>query len=249
MGISDASGRFLKDGNTDAAGAYRIEVPAADRYWLGASAWVKRGDYHVHQFRPVSRGLTRKEEKTIRADVVMVPVGNIVLHLHDANGQLIRNGAAGSATGGQGYFSDGRSYATDAADLPNGSIAWAVHDSQSYGRGWEEAVPAFIVPIGQPVALHVLWQVSGFGLVLVHADNAGAGYRVAEQGDYIVVNFLPEAARTSISRLRRDYTAYSGQGYPLSASVAGGFQSAEVHFTTAERLASHLFSAAAAIPE
>jgi endo-1,4-beta-xylanase len=67
-----------------------------------------------------------------------------------------------------------------------------------YGLG----TPRIAVPSGQPVSLEMLWPVSGFGKVLVAADNAGQGYRVPAKAT-LRIELLPEFARSRFFQVKR----------------------------------------------
>jgi GH35 family endo-1,4-beta-xylanase len=66
--------------------------------------------------------------------------------------------------------------------------------SPVYGLQYGLRAPHIAVPIGQPLSLELLWEVPGFGKVLIEANNAGRGY-VVERGVPLTLELVPELAR------------------------------------------------------
>jgi GH35 family endo-1,4-beta-xylanase len=87
---------------------------------------------------------------------------------------------------------------------------------------WSEWCPegdgiyAVRYPSAAPFTLVALWEVPGFGRVMVKADNAGRGYRVGAPG---VVDFRLEAAQTKIRWLARRIEELERQGYTVPSAV------------------------------
>jgi len=77
--------------------------------------------------------------------------------------------------------------------------------------------PRLAVPAAEPVTLELLWPVSGFGKVLLSADNAGRGYRVSA-GAYTRIELMPELARSRIVELEQ-WVAHHNQSHPIPDEV------------------------------
>jgi len=79
-------------------------------------------------------------------------------------------------------------------------------------------LPRLAIPAGEPVTLDLLWPVSGFGKVLLTADNDGKGYRVSA-GAFTRIELMPELARSRVGELER-WIAHRDKGHPLPDEVA-----------------------------
>ncbi|MCL5742857.1 MAG: hypothetical protein M1541_02855, partial [Acidobacteria bacterium] len=233
--IADQTGKQVGDASTNAGGYYEAAVPALKAYSVGVTVWVANGDYQVHRYVPITVVINRGDASAVRSDVALQPGASLILNMYDANGQILRNGGVGALTGGQLWVSDGRAYVTDLEDNSCDGLPFAVQDSYAYGRGWDAAIPAFVIPPGTRARIHVLWEVPGFGRILLDADNGGAGYQVAQQGGFVILNFPYEAAKFAVASLRADSASYSAKGYTIPSSAWSGLQSASGHLTTAEQ--------------
>jgi uncharacterized protein (TIGR03437 family) len=91
-----------------------------------------------------------------------------------------------------------------------------------------------VVPVSSLNRVHLLFEVPGFGQIMLDADNEGAGYSVAAQGHNVVLNFNYEAAKSELASLNRDTNAFRSNGYAISQAVADGIQSSTDHLRTAE---------------
>jgi endo-1,4-beta-xylanase len=60
--------------------------------------------------------------------------------------------------------------------------------------------PQIAVPVGQSVSVELLWNVPGFGKVLIDANNDGRGYRVRAH-ERLRIELLPELARSRASEV------------------------------------------------
>ena len=89
----------------------------------------------------------------------------------------------------------------------------AVCSGQQYGLG----APRIAIPAAEPMSFELLWPVSGFGKVLLSADNAGRGYRVSA-GAYTRIELIPELARSRLAELER-WIANHNQGHPTEAAA------------------------------
>jgi hypothetical protein len=78
-------------------------------------------------------------------------------------------------------------------------------------------VPRLAIPAGEPVSLELLWPVSGFGKVLLTADNGGKGYRVSA-GAFTRIELMPELARSRVGELER-WITHRSPSHPLPDEV------------------------------
>src|SRR5208282_1454594 len=78
--------------------------------------------------------------------------------------------------------------------------------------------PRLAIPAAEPVSFELLWPVSGFGKVLLSADNGGHGYRVSA-GAYTRIELMPELARSRLAELER-WISHHNQGHPVADDVA-----------------------------
>lgn len=198
----------------DPAGFYDLSVPWRSAYIVCASDWGPNGDYWLQYHIFGCQGVSTAGAVEIQVDLALLPAGNLVMEAYDDNGDLIRNAAFASAT-------DGYAFVTDLDGLPHAGLLSGVHDpySQAHNWDWELAVPAFVVPTQTLNSLHVLWTVPAFGRVILDVDNNGQGYEAPSQGDYLVLNFNHEAAKSEVARLEREIALFTGQGYVISATV------------------------------
>ena len=72
--------------------------------------------------------------------------------------------------------------------------------SPVFGMQYGIRQPQIAVPVGQPVSVELLWDVPGFGKVLVDASNDGRGYSV-QAHERIRIELLPELARSRVSEV------------------------------------------------
>lgn len=85
-------------------------------------------------------------------------------------------------------------------------------------------------PREQPFGLAVLWEVPGFGKIIVTADNEGQGYRVSGGG---VLDFRAEAAKSKVARVRGRLLTLQGAGYQFPSELSSGIEQVAVQLGTA----------------
>lgn len=223
--IMDGNFTLLNYITTDSNGYYELLVPKQESYNLWAGDWSKTDSYmfaHIPQSKTVSpQGVLE-----IRNDFNLRPGGNIVIHAYNKSGSLLRRKSFGEAT-------ESYAFVTDLSNLPYYSDFNAVYDEYS-DSNWDLAVPTFVVLPKMPYRVHILWEVEGFGKIMLSADNEGKGYSVDEQGGEIVLNFNYEAAKSEISALQRDYDLFKSQGYSISDSIHDDLNLSREHLTIAE---------------
>ena len=229
--IQDDNYQDLTGSPTDSSGFYDISVPWVGAYTVSASVWADIDGYSQLRFVPASSTVSPGNAAALRLDFALRPGVNLVLDVYDNSGNLIRNGDLRTLT-------RGNVYATDLGDLPQYGTFFAAKDAYclalANGGTWELSVPSLVVPVSSLNRVHLLFEVPGFGQVILDADNEGAGYSVAAQGHNVVLNFNYEAAKSELASLNRDYNAFRSNGYAISQAVADGIQSSTDHLRAAE---------------
>ena len=213
----------------DSTGLYDLSVPWRNSYIVCASDWGPNGDYWLQSHIFVCESVPSAGAAEIQTDLALQPAGNLIVEAYDENGELIRNAAFGSATGGYAFV-------TDLDGLPHNGLLSGVHDpySQEHGWNWELAVPAFVAPPQTQNSLHIQWSVPAFGQVILDVDNNGQGYAGPEQGEFQILNFNHEASRSEVARLEREITLYTNQGYVISTTVEAKLTQAETALMAGE---------------
>ena len=97
-------------------------------------------------------------------------------------------------------------------------------ESPVFGMPYGLGIPRVAVPVGEPVTLELLWNVPGFGKVLVDATNEGRGYR-APRDRVLRIELLPELARTRVFEVN-EWVARHHQGTFASLEAARELDSA-----------------------
>ena len=215
---------------TNGIGFYEFTVSRFTLYHLAVSVWSRSasGEYLSPRYIPKTVDIRSGGASQVATDIVVRPGGNLILNVYDGNGNVVRKGAMESMT-------HKHSYVTNLTDLPYYGISWGVHDSYSCNPNcnWDLALPSFVVPLQTSQRLHVLWEVPGFGQIILDLDNEGTGYVVANQGENIFLNFNYEAAKSELAALQLDYNTFITQGYVISSSVPSAIQIADEYLRTA----------------
>lgn len=206
----DANWTRIQAASSGQDGSYRISVPALDSYIVQArSPDVKQGDLYILPYYALPREIARTAS-SLRADFTVFEVGNIVILSYDSEGRLLR---AGMADLHQRYTTDLTGIVSLAAYRP-------LHDSYSASNNWDSnlAFPAFLIPINQPRVIDLLWEVPGFGKILLKADNDGRGFLVTRAGQAISINLNYELAKTQL-RLVEEYVKTYSSGFMISREL------------------------------
>jgi len=117
-----------------------------------------------------------------------------------------------------GYF-----FATNLEDIPIFSL--------QYGFG----KPKLAVPINKRIAIHLLWEVKGFGKVMLKADNEGKGYLLTQKEKLINLNLLYELAKSRLTWTSNIQSKYLAQGYKVSLDYMERIKRAREFLDKAER--------------
>jgi len=210
--VSDENYVKLKSTRTNKNGDYEFILPRQSQYkiWVGAYSNIIKS---VFSYIPATKTLTPSEAQEFEADFTLNPGANIVLDAYDESGNLIRYKSFTEIT-------DSKIFVTKLSNEACNSSVCVIQDEDS-NWDWNYAIPAIIVTPGIFNRIRVLWEISGFGKVMVSLDNEGKGYNVAEQGGVLTINLNYEAAKSKLAALQRDYALFKGQGYEISSYVEG----------------------------
>ena len=221
--VFDENRVFLKNTQTDENGYYELIVPHYQSY----NFFVEGRDPYRFNYIPVDKKVFVDKPADTQVDFRLRPGANIIIHAYDNDGNLLRNRDFREAT-------IGKAFASDLNDMPHYAVYCRVQDSYSKSD-WDLAVPAVIVLPQTPYKIHILWEVPGFGKVVLSADNEGKGYSVDRQGGLLTLNFNYEAAKSKIAMLQRDYDLLKSQGYNISSSAVEGLNLGNEHLRAAEK--------------
>lgn len=228
--VIGSSGKTLGTSRTDKNGYYELVVPRDSLYRLETRRWGRNDVYQVHQYAPAIKLIKPTDASEARADIVMRPGGNIVLRGFDAKGNLIRTGAFRTIT--NNYI-----LVTDLDDQPNYGRFVPIFDTlPGQSQSLEMSIPAVAVPLHSSTRIYVQWLVPEFGQVFLTLDNEGQGYKISEQGGLVYLNVSYEAAKSELTRLRREYAAIASLGYSIDNKIADAIQNSEFHLRKAEAI-------------
>ena len=227
VGIHDENWNSLQGVETDASGYYEISVPRHSAYNLWIDSWMQSGDYRVEAYIPQTKRVETQSNHALEVSFTLEPAGNIIVFFYDENGNLLRNTS----------FRDivlGNNWVTTLDDLPTDGILNLAFDKEC-GGNWQNALPAFIVPLNKPLSIHIPYGVPGFGKIIVTADNEGRGYKISQQSGFIEINLNYEIAKAKLSAVEKDYNEIISRGYVLPSSIYDQIQSAKAYLQEAER--------------
>lgn len=92
---------------------------------------------------------------------------------------------------------------------------------------WRQVAPgefAIRYPKEQPFGLAVLWEIPGFGKVIVTADNEGKWYRLGQSG---VLDWRAEAAKSKAHRVNSRVEALTKAGYKFPPTLTAKIEKAQ----------------------
>jgi hypothetical protein len=140
----------------------------------------------------------------------------IVLSIYDNDGNTVSGSEMSQLTNGELYL-------TGPDNLPH----YAIYDSF-------ETLPTFRVIAGRAYRIHFLWEVPGFGKIMLLADNEGNGYTIENEGEQILLNLNYETAKSKVARLEADCQQYNSQSITVSESILDGLNLSKQHLIAAE---------------
>jgi len=161
---------------------------------------TQRNRQGINAFRLQPRVYRLGPEATVT--LRLPPAGCFVLDGYDNAGKLMRVEDYLRA----GSFGSVFCYVTDLEDQMKPAVSWWVHNEDSgFKKTRENGLPALAIEPGDDTyAVHVLfWEVPGYGKLMLRADNAGAGFRVGQAGECVVLELNVELARTAVADLGR----------------------------------------------
>lgn len=213
---------------TNNNGYYELVVPYQASYNLFVEDRINPNLFK--SYIPARKMVSVGQSDELRVDFKLRPGANIVIQAYDNSGSLLRNKDLKEVT-------NEKVFATDLNDILYYAEFLFVFDSYSRGN-MDLGIPAFVVLPQTSYRIHVLWEVPGFGEIMLSADNEGEGYSIDRQGGSITLNFNYEAAKSKLSMLQKDYDLFISQGYEISDSVVEDLNLSKEHFRIAE---SYLF--------
>ena len=215
---------------TNRQGNYELIVPVLDSYIIDvypgqSPSDLKNGVYGFSYFG-LAKKIWRGNASSIAADIVLDPVGSLVLKAFDENGTLMRE---------KDFGWQRNVYATDENGIRVDDRFTMLQDSLSSSKNWDNSLrlPAVAVPLNHPRSINLLWPVPGFGKVMVLADNGGQGFSLARKGDVLIINLNYELARTQLVMLNRTLEACAKQGCAIPEKLLAEVNSAGQFFADA----------------
>jgi len=101
---------------------------------------------------------------------------------------------------------------------------------------WRQVAPgdwAIRYPKEEPFGLAALWEIPGFGKVIVTADNEGKWYR-ADQGG--LVDWRAEAAKSKVKRVQDRMQSLAQSGYQFAPALAAQMAQAAAELQAALKM-------------
>ena len=223
MELKDNAQNTLAHTNTNADGDFDLSASrdAASIICATATTVDNRG-YSVQDHIRLCKNIAPPLENDLQLDMALQPAGNLIIQAYDEHGNIIRFSAF---TAVNGYYV----FITDLTDLPISGVLSNVQDATSRQNGGilEKTIPAFLAPLQTPSILHILWDVPTFGRVILDLDNGGGGYSISKKGDFLVINFNQEAARSEVARFERELSLFTSKGYTFSSTVTSNLTPAK----------------------
>jgi len=91
--------------------------------------------------------------------------------------------------------------------------------------------PVVVIRAAVPQTLNLLWEVPGFGKIILRADNGTTGYYV-KQGGNITINLNCELAKTAYVVLEENYNNYREDKYHFLEDIETGKNTAKIYLDT-----------------
>lgn len=212
---------------TNQQGKYELLAPALDSYIIDAypPSRLKNGVYGFSYYG-LAKKTWRQDASSITVDLVLHPVGNVVLKAFDENGNLMR----------QKDFGWQRNvYATDENGIRVDDRFTMIHDILSSANNWDDnlRLPDITIPLNHPRSINLLWDVPSFGKIMVLADNGGKGFSLDRIGDVLIINLNFELARTQFTTVNKTIDDYTEEGYQIPEQAHAEIKRARQFFATA----------------
>ncbi|MEM1582968.1 MAG: endo-1,4-beta-xylanase [Candidatus Bathyarchaeia archaeon] len=100
---------------------------------------------------------------------------------------------------------------------------------------WKEGEVKWVCPLfNKPFFINVIWEIKGFGKLILTADNEGKGYKRERQHgrSSIILNY--ELAKSHLKRILEHYESGLKEGYILSSELKNLIQEAQKFLKEAE---------------
>jgi hypothetical protein len=222
--LSDNNYAYVGDIYPNSSGYYEFTAPYRESFTFRVYG---HGNHpYLMSYIPSSKTVFPGLSAEVDTDFILLPGANIIVNTFDNNGSLLRTKDFREVTGGNAYD-------TNLDDLPSYGVFDSISDDYSQGK-YELTRPACIVFPQTPFAIHILWEIPGFGKVILTADNSSKGYLVEKQGGQLDLNFNYEATKSKIAAFQRDYDQAKNQNYAISDPVKAGLDQSKAHLKTAE---------------
>jgi len=228
IGVHDGQWNYTgMSTRTDQQGRYELLAPVLDSYIIDVypPSQLKNGIYGFNYYG-LAKKVWRQDDTSITVDLVLHPVGNVVLKAFDENGNLMR----------QKDFGWQRNvYATDENGIRVDDRFNMLHDTLSSSEKWNDTLrlPAIMIPLNHPRSINLLWNVPGFGKIMVLADNGGQGFFLDRKGDVLIINLNYELAKTHLTVVNRTLEDYTKDGYTIPEKVLSKINRARQFFANA----------------
>lgn len=191
--------------NTAADGAFTLEATGKDGYLVVQPA-NQAGPEGLQVFRNHPRLYKYAGETSL--ELTLPAAATLVLDAFGPEGERMRWEDFEKLGKYGGQFA----YATNLNDESIPMTAWPIHGEAITGMAngpREKGLPGIIVSPGESVAVSVMfWPTSGYGKLLLKADNGGAGYTVPNQGGALHLNLNVELARSAVAALANRISDY-----------------------------------------
>jgi|GEM_PF-1007668 len=222
---------------TDSQGYYELYIEEEKSYSiLIIPANKKRAQGYTYMYElPILRHVERAGRTDIEENFSLEHAGNIVLHGYFSDGNIARLGhfKAIPQTSLKEIL-----YATDPRGMPiKSSPDFPVFDDYAIAQGWsfDLGIPSIIAPLNTPTIVNVLWEVPGFGQVILKADNGGAGYFTTPQNDLLIIDLNYELAKTKYRTVKEKLDTYLAAGYVFSENTQDMLATAKDYLDKADK--------------
>jgi len=167
--------------------------------------------YYSGGWMPTYCPVDTEDNDAIQQDFILKPAGTVKLNAYDPSGTLIEKFPTTPETS-----LENPTYPVYATDL-----YWRVIPSCLM---FDQA--ELMLCLNAPNVINFPWNVTGFGKVILRADNDGNGFTLTRRGETIAINLNFELARTEHRLLRESYERYLDEGYVFSQDLSVKVQSA-----------------------
>jgi len=174
----------------------------------------------TREWMPISCRLNTENSKVVEQDFTLQPAAVLKIKAYSPNGSQIEK------------FSQYEPSADRTWPVWTTGFDWKVVQSRFLaGQG------IIMVNLGTTNVVNFPWNISGFGKVILRADDGGKGFVLARRGETMTINLNYELARTECRLLRESYERYLSEGYKFSKDLSTDIESAYGFLRKAESIA------------